>query len=122
MKKPIRTGTMIALTSATLFAAACTKAKEAPPSGTADMKSEAKDMAKPAETTPAPAAGAAPAAAQPEKVAKVHCAGVNACKGQSGCKTASNACAGQNGCKGQGYVEVTAEECQAKGGKVLAEK
>lgn len=121
MKKPIRTGTMIALTSATLFAAACTKVKEAPPSGAADMKSETKEAAKPAEPAPTPSA-AAPAAGQPEKVAKVHCGGANACKGQSGCKTAGNACAGQNGCKGQGYVEITAEECQAKGGKVLAEK
>lgn len=121
MKKPIRTGTMIALTSATLFAAACTKAKEAPPSGAADMKSETQEAAKPAEPAPTPSAAAEPAAAQPEKVAKVHCSGVNECKGKSGCKTANNACAGQNGCKGQGYTELTAEECQAKGGTVLAD-
>jgi len=117
MKQPIRTGTMIALASATLFAAACTKTKEAPP---ASDKAETKE-AKPAAAAPTPAA-AAGAPAQPEKVAKVHCGGVNDCKGKSGCATAANSCAGQNGCKGQGYVELTAEDCQSKGGKVIAEK
>src|SRR6266478_5248397 len=47
------------------------------------------------------------------------CAGTNACKGQSACKTAaaackgqnacksaSNACKGQNACKGKGWVSV----------------
>jgi hypothetical protein len=117
MREPIRTGMMIALTSATLFAAACTKAKDGSPSSD---KPEVKEAAKPAVAAP-PATTTTPAA-QPEKVAKVHCSGINACKGQSGCKTAKNACAGQNGCKGEGYTELTAEECQAKGGKVLADK
>jgi len=111
--KPLRTGTMIALTSATLFAGACTRSKDAPPAD----KMETKQAAQPAQ----PATGT-PAAGQPEKIAKVHCGGVNACKGQSGCMTAKNACAGQNGCKGEGYIELTAEDCQAKGGKVIAEK
>jgi len=114
MNNSIRTGTMIALASATLFAAACTKSKDAPPP--AD-KMEAREPAKPAAA--APAAGTP---AQPEKVAKVHCGGVNECKGKSGCQTANNACAGQNGCKGQGYIELTAEDCQSKGGKIVAEK
>src|ERR1700690_2996775 len=30
--------------------------------------------------------------------AKVHCAGVNACKGQNDCKGAKNACKGQGSC------------------------
>jgi hypothetical protein len=121
MNNSIRTGTMIALASATLFAAACTKSKENPPP--AD-KMEAKEPAKPAAAAPASGDTAAPAAApaQPEKVAKIHCGGVNECKGKSGCHSANNACAGQNGCKGQGYIELTADECQSKGGKVLAEK
>jgi len=121
MNNSIRTGTMIALASATLFAAACTKSKENPPP--AD-KMEAKEPAKPAAAAPASADTAAPAGApaQPEKVAKIHCGGVNECKGKSGCHSANNACAGQNGCKGQGYVELTAEDCQSKGGKILAEK
>jgi hypothetical protein len=116
MNNSIRTGTMIALASATLFAAACNKAKEGSPP--AD-KMEAREPVKPAG---APPAAGTPAAAQPEKVAKVHCGGVNECKGKSGCHSEKNACAGQNGCKGQGYVELTAEDCQSKGGKILAEK
>jgi hypothetical protein len=52
--------------------------------------------------------------------AKVHCSGVNACKGQSACKSANNACKGQNSCKGQGFMEMTKAECdaaKAKAGK-----
>jgi hypothetical protein len=43
--------------------------------------------------------------------AKIHCTGVNACKGQSACKSANNACKGQNSCKGKGFLEMTAKEC-----------
>jgi hypothetical protein len=53
---------------------------------------------------------------------EVMCHGVNACKGQSGCKGADNACKGQNGCKGQGNMKMTKEECAAKGGKVVSSK
>jgi hypothetical protein len=50
----------------------------------------------------------------------VKCAGVNECKGHGSCKSVSNACKGQNGCKGQGWMPTkTAEECKAKGGKVV---
>jgi hypothetical protein len=45
--------------------------------------------------------------------AKVHCEGVNACKGQSACKTANNSCKGQNACKGHGFLELTQKECEA---------
>jgi hypothetical protein len=45
--------------------------------------------------------------------AKVQCEGVNACKGQSACKTATNGCKGQNACKGQGFLELTQKECTA---------
>ena len=93
MKNPVRTGTMIALTAASLFAAACG-------SKAADSKS----------TTPAVTS---------EKMAAVHCMGVNSCKGQGSCKTAKNACKGQNSCKGEGVVDAaTAEECTTKGGTV----
>jgi len=44
--------------------------------------------------------------------AKVQCTGVNACKGQSACKSANNACKGQNSCKGKGFLEMTPEECK----------
>ena len=44
---------------------------------------------------------------------KIHCEGVNACKGKGECKTASNECGGLNSCKGKGWVSMTAEECEA---------
>ncbi len=52
--------------------------------------------------------------------AEVHCAGINACKGQSACKTANNSCKGQNACKGQGWLPTaSADECTGKGGTVI---
>ncbi len=39
--------------------------------------------------------------------AKIQCAGVNACKGQSSCKSAKNSCQGMNSCKGKGFVAMT---------------
>jgi hypothetical protein len=42
---------------------------------------------------------------------KIHCLGVNSCKGQSACKSANNACKGQNSCKGKGFLEMTAKQC-----------
>lgn len=53
--------------------------------------------------------------------AKVHCYGINTCKGTSDCKTASNECRGQNTCKGQGFKEMTAKMCKSAGGS-LTEK
>ena len=50
--------------------------------------------------------------------AKVHCNGVNACKGTSACKTAKNECKGQNSCKGQGFLEMTQKECTAAEAKL----
>ena len=48
------------------------------------------------------------------QAAPVHCTGTNACKGQSACKSASNAC------KGQGFTEAKdAADCTAKGGKAM---
>lgn len=48
----------------------------------------------------------------------VMCTGINGCKGQSVCKTASNACKGQNACKGKGVISTTKADCEEKGGKV----
>jgi uncharacterized membrane protein len=48
----------------------------------------------------------------------VHCYGVNKCKGQNDCKTASNACKGHASCKGQGFVSLSASACDNVGGKV----
>jgi uncharacterized membrane protein len=52
-----------------------------------------------------------------KKEAKVHCYGVNECKGKGACSTAEHTCAGQNACKGKGWIDLSAEECKAKGGK-----
>ena len=49
----------------------------------------------------------------------VKCRGINSCKGTSSCKTALSSCKGKNSCKGMGVTVTTAEECTAKGGKVL---
>jgi hypothetical protein len=95
MRNPVRTGTMIAIAAASLFAAGCNN-----------------------KSDDSPATKAAPAV---EKAAKVHCQGINDCKGKSGCKSTANACAGQNGCKGKGYVDVASDdECKTKGGTVMA--
>ncbi len=59
----------------------------------------------------------APIAASAADSTKVHCEGVNACKGKSACATATSGCAGQNACKGKGWIEMTDKECKAKGGK-----
>jgi hypothetical protein len=52
--------------------------------------------------------------------AKTQCTGVNACKGQSACKSANNACKGQNSCKGKGFLELTRKECDDAKAKVQA--
>jgi len=51
--------------------------------------------------------------------ANVHCMGVNACAGKGACKSADNACKGLNACKGKGFVEMTKEDCEAKGGTMM---
>jgi len=63
-------------------------------------------------------AAMAPAPASAADSAKVHCQGVNACKGKSACNSATNSCAGKNSCKGKGWIELTEKECKAKGGTV----
>lgn len=54
--------------------------------------------------------------------ALVRCEGINECKGQGLCASADgqNSCEGQNSCKGLGWINVTEEECDDKGGKILA--
>jgi hypothetical protein len=61
---------------------------------------------------------AAPAAQAAKHEGNVHCTGVNACKGKSDCKTASNACKGMNACKGQGMNIMSEKDCKAKNGKI----
>lgn len=57
------------------------------------------------------------AAQHNKEMAKVHCLGANACKGQSDCATAHSSCKGQNSCKGQGMKVLSMKDCSAKGGK-----
>ncbi|MBP9088355.1 MAG: hypothetical protein KBG15_19700 [Kofleriaceae bacterium] len=110
----IKQGTMIALTAASLFASACKKDGAKPnPAPTAADK-----VANPAPTA-ADNGSAAPTAA--EKVAKkIHCGGINECKGKSLCAAAKSSCAGQNACKGQGWIDATEADCKAKGGTQVA--
>jgi uncharacterized membrane protein len=45
-----------------------------------------------------------------------HCYGVNACKGQSDCKSGNHDCKGMNSCKGQGFKDLSAGQCSAQHG------
>jgi hypothetical protein len=58
----------------------------------------------------------APAAAADE--AKIHCSGVNSCKGKSECSSGKSSCKGQNSCKGQGWLPMDEKTCKGKGGVV----
>ena len=63
--------------------------------------------------------GGAAGAAAPDPAAKVKCLGINECRGQSQCDTATHGCAGQNACKGKGWLLVPRSDCSEKGGKVI---
>ena len=50
--------------------------------------------------------------------AKIKCLGVNECKGEGQCGgPGGNVCAGQNECKGKGWLLLSAEECESRGGE-----
>lgn len=66
-----------------------------------------------AASPPAGSKGAAVAAGD-----KVHCYGLNSCKGQADCKTSLNECKGQNSCKGHGFKGMAAKACLEKGGTI----
>lgn len=129
----VKTGAVIAFAAGALFASACEK-KEDKPANQPAAKQPAPGPAKDADTKPEagqvepakdPGAGAqvAPPAEPPaEKVSKVDCTGVNACKGQGTCKQEGHGCGGMNECKGKGVLTMTEEECKAKGGTVVATK
>lgn len=126
-----KNGALIAIAAGSLFAAACKKADEKMMDKAGEMKPEG-SMAKPADNMAKPADSMAKpegSMAKPEgsmmageKTAKVHCMGINECKGKGACRTEANACAGHNGCGKKGFVEVTEEECKTKGGTVMAKK
>jgi hypothetical protein len=126
-----KNGALIAIAAGSLFAAACKKADEKTMDKAGEMKPEGDmakpegDMAKPAGDMAKPAGDMAKPAGDMmagEKTAKVHCMGINECKGKGACKTEANACAGHNGCGKKGFVEVTEDECKTKGGTVMAKK
>lgn len=64
----------------------------------------------------------APVMSHAAEDAKVHCYGVNSCKGKNDCKSASNGCKGQSACKGQGFLAMSQKECDKAGGKVEESK
>ncbi len=68
--------------------------------------------------TAAAAFSMAPITTMAASNANVMCAGINACKGKSACKTATNACNGQNSCKGKGVIKTAMKNCKKQGGKV----
>jgi hypothetical protein len=43
----------------------------------------------------------------------------NSCKGQGSCAHPANACKGQNACAGNGHVDLSAADCDAKGGHAV---
>ena len=63
-----------------------------------------------------------PAAFADKEMAKVHCDGVNSCKGHSACQTATSACKGQNSCKGKGWMYLSKEECIAAKAKMMKDE
>ena len=67
------------------------------------------------------AADAPKADKKTDKEEKIHCSGINSCKGTCSCSSASNACKGMNSCKGKGWIEATAKDCTDKGGTIVKE-
>lgn len=62
---------------------------------------------------------AVPMAASAKSTAKVHCEGVNSCKGKGACMSTQNSCKGQKSYKGKGFIDMTAKKCRAKGGTAV---
>lgn len=124
--KQFKTGALIAIAAGGLFASACKKEeKPADPPKTEPAKTEEAPKVDPAvappkaEDKPVEATVEQPTPTEKdEKVAKVDCAGVNACKGKGTCAGENHGCGGQNECKGKGVLSMTEEECKTKGGTV----
>lgn len=56
-----------------------------------------------------------------EEADKVHCYGINKCKGTGDCSGKGHKCAGQNACKGQGHVNLPKDVClRIEGGHLTA--
>ena len=72
-------------------------------------------MSSTAMAAPAPAGSSGAAIGAGDKV---HCYGINSCKGNSDCKTTVNSCKGLNACKGQGFKGLTAMKCLESDGVI----
>jgi uncharacterized membrane protein len=68
------------------------------------------------------AGASVPGAALAKDTKTVHCYGVNACKGQSDCKSAKHDCKGMNDCKGQGFKDLSTTACTKQGGSLAEPK
>jgi hypothetical protein len=86
------------------------------------LPAAAQDAAPTGGDQPAPA----PVKKAPAKKAagKIHCFGINSCKGKSECAVeGKTGCNGKNDCKGQGWISVSSsKKCTAKKGTVLPSK
>lgn len=50
---------------------------------------------------------------------KVHCYGVNKCKGTGDCGGKGSSCAGTNACKGQAFIDLSEKDClRIEGGRL----
>ena len=67
-------------------------------------------------------ATAVPTTSMAKDAQTVQCFGVNACKGQSDCKSAGHDCKGMNSCKGQGFKNLSTQACKQQGGSLTAPK
>ena len=65
---------------------------------------------------------AGPVQAAAEGGEKVHCYGVNKCKGTGDCGGKGHSCAGMNACQGQGYIDFKQDDClRIQGGRLTEE-
>jgi hypothetical protein len=120
-------GRTIALSAAALFLAACSESGKRPEGKAEGAPAAGKAESPTGKATDAKADPKAPMMMTPE-AGKIACFGVNACSGQSQCNVADgrvaagskgNACAGQNDCTGKGWISLSQQECDEKGGKPL---
>lgn len=68
-------------------------------------------------------AGSAAQAAEGADADKVHCYGINKCKGTGDCSGKGHQCAGHNKCAGKGHINLPKDVClRIKGGHLTPKK
>lgn len=107
----ISKGTMLAVSAAALILAGCASAGANTAANSASVACVGVNSCK--GSSDCKTAGNACKGHNACKTAK------NACKGQGSCKVEANACKGHNACAGMGHVNMSAEECDAKGGHAV---